>query len=107
MERRNGENVLELSIVETETGNLYIIMPVPGSVSGRLRQGDNGGTPPDTLRVSRAYFFGPDVPLPTATVIDAVLFAVFGSPASAVTVAVFVIVVLPRMITVTLICADS
>ena len=32
VERRNGETVLDLSIAETETGNLYVIMPVPDSV---------------------------------------------------------------------------
>jgi hypothetical protein len=32
VERRNGETILDLRIVETETGNLYVIMPVPASV---------------------------------------------------------------------------
>jgi hypothetical protein len=32
IERRNGETKLDLSIVETETGNLYVVMPVPDSV---------------------------------------------------------------------------
>ena len=32
VERRNGDTVLDLRIVETETGNLYVIMPVPASV---------------------------------------------------------------------------
>jgi hypothetical protein len=32
VERRNGETVLDLRIAETETGNLYVVMPVPASV---------------------------------------------------------------------------
>jgi len=32
VERRDGITVLDLSILETETGNLYVIMPVPESV---------------------------------------------------------------------------
>jgi hypothetical protein len=32
VERRDGVTILDLSIVETETGNLYVIMPVPESV---------------------------------------------------------------------------
>ena len=32
VERRDGVTVLDLNIVETETGNLYVIMPVPESV---------------------------------------------------------------------------
>ena len=32
VEKRDGVTILDLSIVETETGNLYVIMPVPESV---------------------------------------------------------------------------
>ena len=32
IEKRDGVTILDLRIVETETGNLYVIMPVPASV---------------------------------------------------------------------------
>ena len=32
VEKRDGLTVLDLTIVETETGNPYVVMPVPGSV---------------------------------------------------------------------------
>ena len=40
VERRDGATILDLRIVETETGNLYVIMPVPASVRKA------GATPP-------------------------------------------------------------
>ena len=32
VEKRDGVTILDLDIVETETGNLYVVMPVPESV---------------------------------------------------------------------------
>ena len=32
VEKRDGVTILDLTIVETETGNLYVVMPVPDSV---------------------------------------------------------------------------
>ena len=32
VEKRDGVTILDLAIVETETGNLYVVMPVPESV---------------------------------------------------------------------------
>ena len=32
VEKRNGATILDLRIAETETGNLYVVMPVPASV---------------------------------------------------------------------------
>jgi len=32
VEKRNGTTVRDLTTVETETGNLYVVMPVPASV---------------------------------------------------------------------------
>jgi hypothetical protein len=32
VEKRDGVTILDLTIVETETGNLYVVMPVPESV---------------------------------------------------------------------------
>ena len=32
IEKRDGVTILDLRIVETETGNLYVVMPVPASV---------------------------------------------------------------------------
>ena len=32
VEKRNGVTILDLRIAETETGNLYVVMPVPASV---------------------------------------------------------------------------
>jgi len=32
VEKKNGVTVRDLTTVETETGNLYVIMPVPASV---------------------------------------------------------------------------
>jgi hypothetical protein len=36
VERRNGETVLDLRVVETETGNLYVVVPVPASVRAAM-----------------------------------------------------------------------
>jgi hypothetical protein len=32
VEKRNGTTILDLRIAETETGNLYVVIPVPASV---------------------------------------------------------------------------
>jgi hypothetical protein len=32
VEKRNGATVRDLTTVETETGNVYVVMPVPASV---------------------------------------------------------------------------
>ena len=60
------------------------------------------------LDVTGDYFFPPP-PAPDATLVvsEALLFAVFGSDVVELTDAVLVIVPLPRMMTVTVICAAS
>src|SRR5690606_2558423 len=37
VERRNGEVVRDLTTVETETGNVYVVAPVPASVRAAIR----------------------------------------------------------------------
>jgi hypothetical protein len=79
--------------------------------SARDRSRARGGPPPLTLRLTGpdpapAYFFPPilpPVPEATLTLMDAELFASFGSATSPVTEAVLVMLVLPLTITVTMI----
>jgi hypothetical protein len=35
VEKRNGTTVLDLNVVETHVGNMYVVMPVPPSIRGR------------------------------------------------------------------------
>jgi Raf kinase inhibitor-like YbhB/YbcL family protein len=46
VERRDGVTILDLSIVETETGNLYVVMPVPESVRKASAQGQTASAAP-------------------------------------------------------------
>jgi hypothetical protein len=34
VEKRNGAAVRDLTTVETETGNVYVVVPVPASIKG-------------------------------------------------------------------------
>jgi len=56
-ERRNGAVVRDLTTRETETGNVYVIAPVPASVRAAI-----GATPP----LPEGVFADPDLPLDTA-----------------------------------------
>ena len=46
-ERRNGTTVRDLTTVETETGSLYVVMPVPANVRAAITPGQSA--PPPTL----------------------------------------------------------
>ena len=47
IERRNGTTVRDLTTVETETGSLYVVMPVPANVRAAITPGQSA--PPPTL----------------------------------------------------------
>ena len=47
VERRNGTVVRDLTTVETETGSVYVVMPVPASVRAAITPGQSA--PPPTL----------------------------------------------------------
>ena len=55
-EKRNGEIVRDIQTLETETGSVYVVMPIPGSVRSAINPVVTGGpppvVPPDRLNVA-------------------------------------------------------
>ena len=49
-EKRGGATLLDLTVERTETGNVYVVMPVPDSVKGAAaRRGGPMTTEPQTI----------------------------------------------------------
>ena len=55
-ERKNGKVVRDLTTIQTETGNVYVAMPVPASVRKAIKPGVTSEPPPPVPSMQEAIF---------------------------------------------------